>query len=425
MSNDLPAMPPAPEEEPPQRVPESVPGSIKAQAPNEPAGQSGMTEPSGQPSIAAGSGQLGIESVGEVGARLAQLRTQRGMSLEDVSSRLKVAVVKLKALEGGDLSRLKDVTFALGVVRSYAKILGADPEPMVRVLRRAYGSNEQDLSMPASSGASLPRGKMSVNWRGAQPRRSGGWLWGVGVVVVAICLVLVFRDGREPASWFAHLKSKTPDSAASADAASAAVSATAASDAPWPASGVEGGPPPDSGNPASAVDTTQAEAVPVPASAVVPASVPARAVVAAKAAAASSVASAASASSSAAASAPAVAKAAIAASNAKAASSVAASAALGASAPLGASVVAQPGVPATLTFKVTEDSWISVREQDGREIFSGLVHPGDGQQIEGTRPLKVIVGNVHGIETMDIDGDEADLKKYMNSTGNVARFTLP
>ena len=114
MSNDLPAMPPAPEEEPPQRVPESVPGSVKAQAP---------TEHSGQP---------GMESVGEVGARLAQLRGQRGMSLEDVSARLKVAVVKLKALEGGDLSRLKDVTFALGVVRSYAKILGADPEQIGR-----------------------------------------------------------------------------------------------------------------------------------------------------------------------------------------------------------------------------------------------------------------------------------------------------
>jgi len=381
-----------------------------------------------------------------VGARLAQLRTQRGMSLEDVSSRLKVAVVKLKALEGGDLSRLKDVTFALGVVRSYAKILGADPEPMVRVLRRAYGTNEQDLSMPASSGASLPRGKMSVNWRGAQPRRSGGWQWGVGIVVVAICLVLVFRDGREPASWFAHLKSKTPDSAASADvastataadAASTAATATVASDAPWPASGVEGGPPPDSNNPASAVDTTQAEAVPAPASAALAASMAVRAAAAAKMAAATSVASAASVG--AVASAPTAAKSATVASSAKAASAAnttvasaskaasaaAASAEQGASAPGGASVAAQPGVPATLTFKVTEDSWISVRGQDGREIFSGLVHPGDGQQIEGTRPLKVIVGNVHGIETMDVDGEEADLKKYMNSTGNVARFTLP
>jgi len=398
MSNDLPAMPPAPEEEPPQRVPESVPGSVKAQAP---------TEHSGQP---------GMESVGEVGARLAQLRGQRGMSLEDVSARLKVAVVKLKALEGGDLSRLKDVTFALGVVRSYAKILGADPEQMVRVLRRAYGSNEQDLSMPASSGASLPRGKMSVNWRGAQPRRTGGWQWGVGVVVVVICLVLVFRDGREPSAWFAHLKSKTPDSAASADVAGAAASATAASDAPWPASGVEGGPPPDNNNtaadntPTAPASAVIAAPLAVPASAPVAASAPARVVAASAAKTTVTAASAAMT-----ASAPASAKSPAAASSAN----------VDASASSAAAPASQPGVPATLTFKVKEDSWVSVRQQDGREIFSGLVHPGEGQQIEGTRPLKVTVGNVHGIEAMDIDGEEADLKQYMNSTGNVAHFTLP
>lgn len=394
MSNDLPAMPPTPEEEPPQRVPESVSDAGQAPAP---AGSSGM------------------ESVDEVGARLAQLRTQRGMSLEDVSARLKVAVIKLKALEGGDLSRLKDVTFALGVVRSYAKILGADPEPMVRVLRRAYGTNEQDLSMPASSGASLPRGKMSVNWRGAQPRRSGGWLWGVGVVVVAIVLVLVFRDGREPANWLAHLKTKAPDNAAAVDnSASSAVAATAASDAPWPASGVEGGPPPDSGNPAAAADTAPAPVVvaQAPLQASVPARVTANTNSASSAKAPAALASAAMAGSAAAA--PAL-------KSAAASSTVAASAA----AALPASVPAQPGVPATLTFKVTEDSWVSVRQQDGREIFSGLVHPGEGQQVEGTRPLKVTVGNVHGVEAMDIDGEEADLKQYLNSSGNVAHFTLP
>jgi len=103
----------------------------------------------------------------------------------------------------------------------------------------------------------------------------------------------------------------------------------------------------------------------------------------------------------------------------------AASAAQSPAAAVAASVPAQPGVPATLTFKVTEDSWISVRGPDGREVFSGLVNPGEGQQIEGTRPLKVTVGNVHGIEAMDIDGEEADLKQYMSSTGNVAHFTLP
>jgi len=328
-----------------------------------------------------------------------------------VSSRLKVAVVKLKALEGGDLSRLKDVTFALGVVRSYAKILGADPEPLVRVLRRAYGSSEQDLSMPASSGASLPRGKMSVNWRGAQPRRSGGWVWGIGVVVVVIVLVVAFRDGRQSA-WLSHLKPKASDSTAVADNTAAAAPASAASDALWPASGAETVASVDNGTPGDAASAAAAAPAPLVASdAPAPASVPKPAsavkLMAAQVASASAVQSPAAASGASV-------------HNAAASAVVAVPASAEA-----ASEAAQPGAPVTLTFKVTEDSWISVRGPDGREIFSGLVHPGEGQQVEGTRPVKVTIGNVHGIDAMDIDGAEANLKQYLNSTGNVAHFTLP
>lgn len=398
MSNDLPAMPPAPEEEPRQREPESVTETVRAHAP---------------------AAQPGIESVGEVGARLAQLRTQRGMSLEDVSSRLKVAVVKLKALEAGDLSRLKDATFALGVVRSYAKILGADPEPLVRVLRHAYGSSEQDLSMPASSGASLPRGKMSVNWRGAQPRRSGGWLWGIGLVVAVIVLVVAFRDGRQ-SNWLSHLKGKTADTTTVADNNAAAAPASGASDAIWPASGAETGASVDNGTPGDAASAPTAQTQAAPA-----AQAPAASEVQAPVAAAKPAGAAKPAAMTGGASSPAAASAATGHNAVAAGTTGAASASVAGGASGAAAEAAQPGAPVTLTFKVTEDSWISVRGPDGREIFSGLVHPGDGQQIEGTRPVKVTVGNVHGIDTMDIDGEQADLKQYLNSTGNVAHFTLP
>ena len=67
------------------------------------------------------------------GARLAQLREAKGWAIEDVSARLKVAVSKLRELEAGDISHLPDNTFALGVVRAYAKLLGADPAPCARV----------------------------------------------------------------------------------------------------------------------------------------------------------------------------------------------------------------------------------------------------------------------------------------------------
>jgi len=73
----------------------------------------------------------GLESLAAVGSRLAQLRETRGWTVDDVSARLKVAPQKLRALEAGDISHLPGVTFALGVVRSYAKMLGVDPEVLV------------------------------------------------------------------------------------------------------------------------------------------------------------------------------------------------------------------------------------------------------------------------------------------------------
>jgi cytoskeleton protein RodZ len=102
--------------------------------------------------------ETGLDSLTAVGARLAQLRESKNWSIDDVSARLKVSSVKLRALEAGDISHLPDTTFALGVVRSYAKMLGADPAPFTQALRREKGVPAPNLSMPASSGRDLPRG---------------------------------------------------------------------------------------------------------------------------------------------------------------------------------------------------------------------------------------------------------------------------
>ena len=130
-------------------------------------------------------GQPGLDSLAAVGARLTQLRESKNWSIEDVSARLKVAPAKLRALEAGDISHLPDTTFALGVVRSYAKMLGADPTPFTQALRREKGVPAPDLSMPASSGKDLPRGRVSLSLGGGA-QRSRSWLWGVAAVIVAM-----------------------------------------------------------------------------------------------------------------------------------------------------------------------------------------------------------------------------------------------
>ncbi|QRR10281.1 DUF4115 domain-containing protein [Burkholderia sp. MS455] len=338
-----------------------------------------MSEPqptNGAETNAARPAPAGLESLAAVGSRLAQLRETKGWTVDDVSARLKVAPQKLRALEAGDISHLPGVTFALGVVRSYAKMLGVDPEPFAQALRRERGVPEVDLSMPASSGTDLPRGRVSIPLGGSSHHHP--WLWGTAIVVVAVVAVLMWHTGGDSSSLLARFKGGDAEhaSAASAPAASSSsveeaaasgTSAVAANEVPAPAAA--------SAAPAPAI----ASAVPAP--------------VAPVAAAASQ---------------PVVA-------------TTAASAATPAEP---ASVVVAAG-QSMVELKVKQDCWFSVRDKNGKELFSALVRAGETKQVAGDGPFKVTIGNKAGLDAVAFDGKPVDPAKYSAVRGNVARFTLP
>ncbi len=339
--------------------------------------------------------QAGFESLASIGARLTQLRESKGWSIEDVSSRLKVSVAKLRALEAGDLSRLPDTTFALGVVRSYAKMLGADPAPYTQALRREKGVPEPDLSMPASSGTDLPRGRVSLSLGGNAPRRRS-WLWGIAAVVVAlIALAMWHTNGGESAVWLARLKATASGSNTAAGGASSASATVAQGQTTMQPAAAE-----DSA--ASASDTPATGAEGAASQAQLPAPLPMAGAPASSAPAAS----------------PAGPNAAI----------VASTPVVSAAAAAPASADAAPAAPAgssTVAVKVTQDSWFSVRQKDGKEVFSGLLHAGDSKEISGEAPFRITVGNRAGLESMTLDGQPVDPAKYAAAKGNVARFALP
>ncbi|WP_176047182.1 helix-turn-helix domain-containing protein [Burkholderia sp. BCC1644] len=337
-----------------------------------------MSEPqptNGAETNAAKPAPAGLESLSAVGSRLAQLRETKGWSVDDVSARLKVAPQKLRALEAGDISHLPGVTFALGVVRSYAKMLGVDPEPFAQALRRERGVPEVDLSMPASSGTDLPRGRVSIPLGGSS--RHHPWLWGTAIVVVAVVAVLMWHTGGDSSSLLARLKGNDVEhaSAASASAASSAVVEEAA---------------------ASGASTVVANEVPAPAAA----------------SAAPSIASAVPAP---------VAPVATAAASQPVVATTAASAAAPAQP---ASVVVAAG-QSMVELKVKQDCWFSVRDKNGKELFSALVRAGETKQVAGDGPFKVTIGNKAGLDAVAFDGKPVDPAKYSAARGNVARFTLP
>ncbi|KVC56303.1 helix-turn-helix domain-containing protein [Burkholderia stagnalis] len=345
-----------------------------------------MSEPqpsNGAETNAAKPATAGLESLTAVGGRLAQLREAKGWSVDDVSARLKVAPQKLRALEAGDISHLPGVTFALGVVRSYAKMLGVDPEPFAQALRRERGVPEVDLSMPASSGTDLPRGRVSIPLGGSSRHRP--WLWGAAAAVVAMIAAAMWHTGGESSNWLARFKAggaqgasavQVPVAASAVGEASAAgASAVAVTEASAPASAAVAAAPQMVASAAPAAST--APAAPVEAA---PASQPAAVVPAASA-------------------------------------PVAAAA-------QPASVVVAAG-QSMVELKVKQDCWFSVRDKNGKELFSALVRAGETKQVAGDGPLKVTIGNKAGLDAIAFDGKPVDPAKYSAARGNVARFTLP
>ena len=100
---------------------------------------------------------------GAPGKRLAALRVERGMSLEEVARHLKFSARQIEALEFDDYAALPGSTIVRGMVRSYSRLLKIDPEPLladVRARLTPVPHSDTPLNMsvpfPASSGTGRP-----------------------------------------------------------------------------------------------------------------------------------------------------------------------------------------------------------------------------------------------------------------------------
>ncbi|KND56635.1 putative membrane protein [Candidatus Paraburkholderia kirkii] len=326
-----------------------------------------------------------LDSLQAVGARLAQLRQAKAWSIDDVSARLKVSPPKLLALEAGDISQLPDRTFAAGIVRSYAKILGADPAPFTQAFRREGGGVELNLKVPASAGAGLPRGRVSVPLGNSSGRRRS-WMWGVLAVIVVLAALVTWHTGGDSSNWLARLKASTGVGTPSRPESNETVAASSVAT-------------PDEAAAANTGEASLPEVAAAPGEQPMPRPLGTNALPASSSTLFAQGAGAAPASAAEAASAAATAE---------------------ASAP----AVAGSGSSA-VELKVKEDSWFRVHGKDGKELYSGLVRAGNTQRVEGEAPFKVTVGNVKGVESLSVDDEPVDAKRYSSARGNVARLSLP
>ncbi|RFC34246.1 MAG: cytoskeleton protein RodZ [Candidatus Nitrotoga sp. MKT] len=115
-----------------------------------------------------------------VGAALREARERLGLSVADVESRLKFASRQIEALETDNFTRLPEIFFVRRFVRSYAKLLQLDPDPLLAALPIAP-------VQPSLHAASIA---IEVPFPNTYATRRLKIIWlAIGLVAVAITLI--------------------------------------------------------------------------------------------------------------------------------------------------------------------------------------------------------------------------------------------
>jgi len=127
---------------------------------------------------------------GAAGAALFKERRRQGLSLGDISRQLKLSVRQVEALERDDYSGYKSPVFIHGFIRNYAKLLGLDPEPLIR-------ATDLMLAPPVIPGGT-PREQERPQPTRLEDRKYKLWPAAVAVLLVGIAVAVYFGSRRAP-----------------------------------------------------------------------------------------------------------------------------------------------------------------------------------------------------------------------------------
>ncbi|WP_459614598.1 helix-turn-helix domain-containing protein [Bordetella sp. 2513F-2] len=155
-----------------------------------------MTQDSTTPMTAAAAP---ADEPASVGSALRALRTARGWSLDEVSSRIKFSPRQIQALEEERWNDLPTGMPLRGLIRNYARLLGADGETIAAAV-------EAPARAPAATQAAPRRTLGSAVSAGVpvEEDRGGPWGWLLAILaVVAIAVGYAFWQGWLPQEWLA------------------------------------------------------------------------------------------------------------------------------------------------------------------------------------------------------------------------------
>lgn len=331
-----------------------------------------MTEPT---PIILSSPDAGNRGAGEM-LRLA--REAQNMTIEGLAATIKVTPAKLDALEQGQFDKLPDANFTRALAMTVCRALKLDPTAVLAAL-------------PAARPTALAEGKPPLNQpfkdvRGGSPLFDRQWDWSglltfkwlAPIVLLAGAVVIyVLPDSVDVPAWVQQVLQTSPravQATAVEQAASAALAQSTEASAPELAADVP-----------SAAAASASATLPV-----------------------------------------------VAASGAQAPLVLdvvegAASVAVAADPRLATVVHPSASMPTIgagagpLVLTVTAASWVDVRDAKGVKLLSQQVTPGQTLSLNGTPPLKVLIGNAAGV-SLSYKGQPVDTA--LQTRNNVARVEL-
>lgn len=179
------------------------------------------------------------------GRALAAARAELKLSVADVSHQIKYSVRQIEAIEADDYVKLPGTTFVRGMIRSYAKLVQINPEPLLADLGR------RDIPAPVS---------VDLRTDGQEPFVEGGAKSNrvyvlLSIAILLVVAVVVYQWWRNPLDTgeVVTILPRTGQSDAAAPAP-AAVLAPAPAPAPAPAAAPDAAPAPASASQTRAVE---------------------------------------------------------------------------------------------------------------------------------------------------------------------------
>ena len=301
------------------------------------------------------------------GAALRDARERLGLSVADVSNRLKFAPRQIEALEADEITRLPGIAFVRGFIRSYAKFLQIDPVPLLATLPSASGQ-------PA---AAIESASMSVPFTYASKGRSNKMVWmaaGVaGIILLGILVNFYYSPPQVTTSIVEPVD--IPPVETQPESAVVPTSAVAVTQsAIQPSSSIV--------QPVAPVPPVTNVPVTQPRSALSPNIKPASATLSAPPSSQSSNSS--------------------------------------------SGVISSPtdiksGEQALIHLAFDDESWVEVFDKNGKSLFAKLNPRGGEERVTGTPPFSLVIGNASGVR-LYYQGKRIDLTPY--NKAEVAHVTL-